>query len=385
MIDCRSWSVLALGLALFTSPLAGQRWLTFDAGGGALTHQFAPSSEAVTLASRSGWITPRAWFQAGALYSRGTELLWNAEADLAAGAGAPLGRGWSLGLDGIGIWTAHHQGTGTGEIQLLPSVRFDPRPLSLRLTLGGGQAWTAGQTQPFMVGRIDAAGFIGPIDLRGRISRTDFAGDVIRATEIWIPNGPRPDTALRRFISQYHDVELRAGWSRSRLSLQGGVQRRLGTDGFQATGWHLEATGWLRPNLALFGSSGRTLSRLTVDLPARRYATLGIRWVIASRPSVTKEPEITRTGFRVQSTIDGVRLLMPAIGATLVELMGDFTQWEPVSMLVQPDGWWVLSRALPPGLYRVNVRVDGGPWRVPPGLPSEDDGLGGRSGLLLIP
>ena len=381
----RSGTILAFGATLLAPPLAAQRWLTFDAGGGALTHQFAPSSEAVTLASRSGWITPRAWLQAGALFSRGTELLWNAEADLAAGAGAPLARGWSLSVDGIGTWTAHHQGMGTGEIQLLPSVRFDPLPVSLRLTLGGGRAWTAGQSQPFMVGRIDAAGFIGPIDLRGRISRTDFAGDVIRATEIWIPNGPRPDTALRRFISHYHDVELRAGWTRSRFSVQGGLQRRLGTDGFQATGWHMEATGWLRSNLALFGSSGRTLSRLTVDLPARRYTTLGIRWVIASRPARPKEPEITRTGFRIEPTADGVRLLMPAAGAGEVELMGDFTQWEPVPMLAQQDGWWVLSRALPAGLYRVNVRIDREPWRVPPGLPSEDDGLGGHSGLLLIP
>lgn len=385
MSSRRIGSVLVSGVTLFASPLAAQRWLTFDAGGGALTHQFAPSSEAVTLASRLGWITPRTWLQAGALYSRGTELLWNAESDLTAGAGAPLGRDWSLGVDGIGTWTAHHQGTGTGEIQLLPSVRFNPRPISLRLTLGGGRAWTAGQTHPFRVGRIDAAGFIGPIDLRGRISRTDFAGDVIRATEIWIPNGARPDTALRRLISQYHDVELRAGWSRSRLSVQGGIQRRLGTDGFQATGWHVEATGWLSSSLAVFGSSGRTLSRLTVDLPARRYATLGIRWVIASRPARPQPPEIIRTGLRVEAAADGVRLLMPAAGAGQVELMGDFTQWEPVPMQLQQDGWWVLSRVLPAGLYRVNVRIDGGPWRVPPGLPSEDDGLGGRSGLLLIP
>ena len=385
MSDPENWSVLVLGFNLLASPLAAQRWLTIDAGGGALTHQFAPSSEAMTLAPRLGWITPRAWLQAGALYSRGTELLWNAEADLAAGAGAPLGRNWSIGFDGIGSWTAHHQGVGTGEIQFLPSVGFSPRPLSLRLTLGGGRAWTSGQAQPYLLGRIDAAGFIGPIDIRGRVSRTDFAGDVIRATEIWIPNGPRPDTALRQFINHYHDVELRAGWSRSRLSLQGGVQHRLGTDGFQATGWHVEATGWLSSTLALFGSSGRTLSRLTVDLPARRYTTLGVRWVIASRSPGVKAPAVTRIGFRVEPRSDGVRLLMPASGAGRVELMGDFTQWEPVPMALQRDGWWALSRPLPAGLYRVNVRIDGGPWLVPPGLPSEDDGLGGRSGLLRVP
>ena len=386
MIGVRAWSAAGLGLALLTSPLGAQRWLTLDAGGGALTHQFAPSSEAVTLASRLGWITPRTWLQGGALYSRGTELLWNAEADVTGGLAAPLGRSWSLGMDGIGIWTAHHQGEGTREIQLLPSLRFDPRPVSLRLSLGFGQASTYGPAQRFALGRLEAAGFIGPIDLRGRVSRTDFSEDVIRATEIWISNGPRPDSALRRLISHYHDVEFRAGWARSRFSLQGGVQRRLGTDGFDATGWHIEATGWLNSSLALFGSSGRTLSRLTVDLPARRYATLGVRWLITSRmPASASQPAVRPTGFRAESTGEGVRLLMPAGGAGLVELIGDFTQWEPVPMLAQRDGWWVLNRSLPAGLYRVNVRIDGGPWLVPPGLPSEDDGLGGRSGLLLIP
>jgi len=35
-------------------------------------------------------------------------------------------------------------------------------------------------------------------------------------------------------------------------------------------------------------------------------------------------------------------------------------------------------------VYRVNLRVDGGPWIVPPGLPSVVDEFGGAVGILTI-
>ena len=63
--------------------------------------------------------------------------------------------------------------------------------------------------------------------------------------------------------------------------------------------------------------------------------------------------------------------------------MGDFTDWEPVA-LRRADGRWTLELALAPGVHRLNVRVDGGEWRVPPSLTGVDDGFGGRVGLLVV-
>jgi hypothetical protein len=37
-----------------------------------------------------------------------------------------------------------------------------------------------------------------------------------------------------------------------------------------------------------------------------------------------------------------------------------------------------------PGLYRVQLRMDGGVWQSPPGLPRAEDGPGGPSGTLVI-
>ncbi|HEX9895972.1 MAG TPA: glycogen-binding domain-containing protein, partial [Gemmatimonadales bacterium] len=115
--------------------------------------------------------------------------------------------------------------------------------------------------------------------------------------------------------------------------------------------------------------------------------TVGLRWLVfAPRVNSPARPAAAAFGgFRVERGGPMVRLLMPAPHAAGVELMGDFTDWEPVAMLPDSPGWWTLSRTLAPGIYRVNVRVDGGPWRVPPGIPAEDDDLGGKAGVLLVP
>jgi hypothetical protein len=37
-----------------------------------------------------------------------------------------------------------------------------------------------------------------------------------------------------------------------------------------------------------------------------------------------------------------------------------------------------------PGVHRVNIRVDGGAWRPPPGLSVVRDEFGGEVGLLVV-
>ncbi len=78
-----------------------------------------------------------------------------------------------------------------------------------------------------------------------------------------------------------------------------------------------------------------------------------------------------------------VRLELVLPGAGRVELAGDFTDWEPVA-LRREGGRWTLELALEPGVHRLNVRVDGGEWGVPPSLTAVDDGFGGRVGLLVV-
>lgn len=73
-----------------------------------------------------------------------------------------------------------------------------------------------------------------------------------------------------------------------------------------------------------------------------------------------------------------------AQGAHRVELMGDFTEWEPKPLERRRDRW-ELRAQVKSGSHHVLVRVDGGKWVVPANLPRLDDELGGTVGLIVIP
>ena len=72
--------------------------------------------------------------------------------------------------------------------------------------------------------------------------------------------------------------------------------------------------------------------------------------------------------------------------ASSVEIMADFTAWEPVALARIPSGGvWRLERPVEPGLHRIAVRIDGGQWNVPTNLPRVSNGFGGTVGLVTVP
>jgi hypothetical protein len=75
---------------------------------------------------------------------------------------------------------------------------------------------------------------------------------------------------------------------------------------------------------------------------------------------------------------------MHAPGARSVELVGDFTDWVPLALSTSGGGEWSVTRAIEPGVHRVRVRINGGVWSPPPGLPRSVDVFGGEVGVLTI-
>jgi hypothetical protein len=81
----------------------------------------------------------------------------------------------------------------------------------------------------------------------------------------------------------------------------------------------------------------------------------------------------------------GVRTLtIRGVRAERVELAGDFTDWRPVSLKRTRGPAWRLPVQLAPGVYRLNVRIDGGAWQVPRGATPQQDEFGGRVGLIVV-
>jgi hypothetical protein len=150
------------------------------------------------------------------------------------------------------------------------------------------------------------------------------------------------------------------------------------------------------------GATVRVNERLGVSLHAGRYASDPLQGIVAGRfaeltahfslgaprRAVAREPAMgafTRLGFDVRLLADGGRELRFRVpGAARVEIMADFTNWQPVVLRAVGDERWALTARLPPGVHRVNVRIDGGAWTVPPGLTAVADEFGGAVGLLIV-
>ena len=83
---------------------------------------------------------------------------------------------------------------------------------------------------------------------------------------------------------------------------------------------------------------------------------------------------------------DGTRLLRLRVpNARRVELMADFTGWTPVPLeRASATGEWCVAVAVPPGVHRVNVRIDDRDWEVPAGLAPVRDEFGGAVGILVV-
>jgi len=89
--------------------------------------------------------------------------------------------------------------------------------------------------------------------------------------------------------------------------------------------------------------------------------------------------------FRALPPFHGAVLLeVTAFGARQVEVSGDFTSWKAVKLSSSGGGVWQVSLPITRGTHQMNIRVNGGPWLVPPGLPRLTDEFGGPVGLLVV-
>ncbi|MGH7712441.1 MAG: glycogen-binding domain-containing protein [Gemmatimonadaceae bacterium] len=163
---------------------------------------------------------------------------------------------------------------------------------------------------------------------------------------------------------------------------------------------------WLTSRYALVGLIGRQLADPALGTATTVYASIGLR--IAARslgarphaaipvePIPMRRPAVMHTGYgdrpvraapvkevELADAPDGAYLELRVAG-TAVDVAGDFSGWQPLPM-VRRDGRWRLPSALPPGVYRFMVRIDGAEWRPAYGIPRLQDDFGGEVGVVTI-
>lgn len=375
----RIGAALVAALTLVALPVRAQRQsATLGAGFVSVRYADAPGVTLGTLSPAFSRSTSRAALDAGGTFSFGEDGTWSAQGVLSLSRFTAVHRGWLGEFSGTGGGSSHSDGARTG--QLLGSVRAHRVGARLGGWLGAG------------VGAMhDGTGW-------GSVQQAELgiAATWTRATLLGILTPTRALDSLR-----YADARAVLTVSRGAVEYRASFGARLGDSLRLATRdqrlWgDVGVTAWIAPRLAVVAAAGTYPVDPTQGFPSGRFASLAVRFG-GSRPapalrSATDDrarADAARAGvetFESRRLADGRLQLRVRTGdaARRVELSGDLTAWQPVAMR-REGRWWLLEVAASAGVHECVLRVDGGDWVVPPGLPVSRDEFGGLTGILVLP
>jgi hypothetical protein len=368
----RAAGPLRLGLLLgggFVAPLQGQRAdVSVDVG--TATMRYADSIHA-----RSASISPqlRVSGDRAALTAVGSlsqlDGSWSNSGRLDASV-VPFSRGRvSAELAVVTGGSSHANGARTG--QMLAAARLHAATLTRGLWAGagGGRTWDGAWRD---VLQADAGAWLAGAVSTAMIS---VAPTVVDDTIRYVDS----------FLSLHRD---QAAWELDgSLGVRAGQQ--LPTLPANRSVWgQLAATLWATRHVGVVASVGTYPVDFTQGYPGGQYVSVGLRLRSAPRfvlPPAIASPTRALRDFRwTRLRGESHRIRVYAGAARSVELMADFTQWRPVSMRHETRGWWSLELPIPRGTHEVNVRIDSGPWLVPPGTIARTDEFGGAVGLMVV-
>lgn len=351
-----------------------------DVGGAALRY-------ADTLNTGAGAITPHVsidwqsgFVDAIGTYSQFTAGGWSTQGVLSGSRFIPAGARSVIELGGVAGGSTHSDGTRTGEGLLNSRLHLGPSSREFFVGASAGRAWDGDAWRSIVVGEIGTSLAIGT------------GGAMLTASP-----------AIVNDSLKYTDTQASLYWRRERLDLAAVLGFRIGdqvmTTNASAKSWaSITALAWMTPRLGIVASGGSYPIDPTQGFPGGRFVSLALR--LATRgggpqPSPRAGDEDLRpeaapagvTGFSAQrEKSGGLTLRVASHGAQSVEITGDFTNWVPLRLT--PDGGaaetWSVKLPIDSGKYEMNIRINGGPWVVPPGLLSMLDEFGGSVGLLVV-
>jgi hypothetical protein len=191
--------------------------------------------------------------------------------------------------------------------------------------------------------------------------------------------------------SRFSDIEGTLEWALGPLevSAQGGYRLGDVSDVMDdARRWMgATATYWVTNQFAAVIGGGREPGNPARGLPSRSFANLGLMlaYVPIPRRTVAVASNAAVTVFQTEDVGYGNQTItLRAGGVEQVEVMGSFTDWEPRTLTRIGRDRWEITVQVPPGVHQVNVRLDNGKWRPPPGLPAMRDGFNGEVGIWVV-
>jgi hypothetical protein len=369
------WSALVVGICALTGARApaAQVTATVDAGLSVVRYDGF-------LASAAASITPSVRWEAGGAFVRirGTYLRFESgnrslDGDVTAAWLKTLGGRWRGEI-----------AAAAGASEYADIARFGHGIAEGRVHLVNGRsgAWLGGGAGSASFGRGQrpvAVAAIGAWALRDNMT---YLASIGRS---WIG-----DTA-------YTDLRASGRTRRGPVVLELGVGARFWSRG-AGRGVYGEgsATLDLSRQFALVVSGGRYPTDAISGSIAGRYLAvagrIGIpgarphRLVARPLPLPITSPDPGAPRLEVgEETAGTLRLIIHAPAARSVEIMGTFTEWQPVALGSPAAGTWTIVLPIARGLHRINVRLDGGPWLAPAGTTRATDDYGGAVGTFVVP
>jgi hypothetical protein len=366
---------------------------TLDAGTGHVTYHDTPRMSVVSLTPAVVFEGERTNMSAVGAFTRFEGGIWSAQA-LAAGSRFTEARGPFRGEFSGQFETNSHRETVRAS-QVLAHARahlIGAGDHGFWLGAGGGYAWR--EPASGTVVRADAGAWAQLWDATARLTASHNSVETgTRTVAAASPNFELAstksslvtDVAMARV--RYVDAEASLAWARGRVALDAAAGRRMVQGGITTNTWLLGGSVALTERLALVASAGASPFDIAQGLPGGEYATIALR--LTTSPGRALEmhsrSRATANDLATSREEDGtILLVVHAPRARRVELMGDFTDWKPLVMQREADGYFAARVRLPAGSYRINVRVDGGEWTAPPGTTPVADEYNGAAGLLVI-
>ena len=177
-------------------------------------------------------------------------------------------------------------------------------------------------------------------------------------------------------------VSLHAERDRTMFDLSAGARRDVDAAHLVEPSLSATAALWTGESVAFVFSAARQLPDWVRGSDAADAFSIGMRF----RQATPANDRASRLIPVVQvSDSAGTRVLrVRASGASQVDVMGDFTDWEAQPM---SRNGTLFERVvtMTSGSHRLLLRIDGGAWRPAANTPAVDDDLGGRAGLLVVP
>lgn len=195
-----------------------------------------------------------------------------------------------------------------------------------------------------------------------------------------------------RHQSRLTDLETSVRYEHRLIEITASGGRRFGTS-FDVTPeskqWaSAQVAVWLSSQLAAVAGGGTEPAQPTRGLPARKYGSLGVMlayWPIPRGAVPVVTPASLVNAFELRSAGSDMQRITARIGSVeTVEVMGDFNEWVPAPMIRRGRDQWELLVPMSSGVHQINMRIDGGKWIAPPGMPKMKDDFNGEVGIVVI-